>query len=84
MGDVVSNKRLPFDPNSRGARQLVRMMSGAPEFEEQVDVLLTEAYQRIVGERGVLRSEIDLAGEQLKLPRSEADRLIARGTAELV
>lgn len=79
---MVSNKRLPFDPNSRGARQLVRMMSAAPEFEEQVDVVLKAPYQRIVGERGTLRSEIDLAGERLRLPRSEADLLIARGTAE--
>jgi hypothetical protein len=76
------DKRLPFDPDSRGARQLLRMMSAAPEFEKQVEVVLILPYQRVVGERGAFRGEIHMAGERLRLPRSEADLLIARGTAE--
>jgi hypothetical protein len=81
--DVVSNKRLPFDPESRGAQQLLRMMRSAPEFEKQVEVVLKAPYQRVLGERGTLYSENHEAGERLTLPRSQADSLVSRGIAEL-
>jgi hypothetical protein len=80
--DMVSNKRLPFDPESRGAQQLLRMMRSAPEFEKQVDVVLKVPHQRVVGERGTLYTENHEAGERLTLPRSQADSLVSRGIAE--
>jgi hypothetical protein len=82
-GAMVTNKRLPFDPESRGAQQLLRMMRSAPEFEKQVDVVLKLPYQRVVGERGTLYTENHETGERLTLPRSQADSLVSRGIAEL-
>jgi hypothetical protein len=77
----AERKRLPFDPDSPGARNLLRSMRRMARSQEPMDVVLTEPLLRIAGERGALQGISHKIGDRLTVPRAEGESMIARGTA---
>lgn len=53
------------------------------ESRQPMDVVVTSAVLRVVAEDGTLRGVTHGVGDQLTVPRSEGESLIARGNARL-